>query len=90
MGIKDLLRHADKTRQAQIKRLQQNGSSSHNFTVCWIPCRTLLSDNILEESGVLGEANVTELNLYFQPLESDLLSLELENAFSELYLVSTS
>ncbi|KAI9727988.1 MAG: hypothetical protein M1828_005393 [Chrysothrix sp. TS-e1954] len=71
---------------AQIKRLQQDGNTNHDFTVCWVPRRTLLSDNILEESGVLGEVNVTELNLYFQSLESDLLSLELDNAFGDLYL----
>ena len=53
-----------------------------------MPRRTLLSDKILEETGVLGDANIAELRLYFQPLESDLLSLELEDAFGDLYLVS--
>ena len=41
---------------------------------------------ILEEHGVLGEANIVEWALNFVPLESDLLSLELEDTFSELYL----
>jgi len=41
---------------------------------------------LLEEHGVLGEANVTELNLHFIPLEHDLLSLELEDAFSDMCL----
>jgi hypothetical protein len=40
----------------------------------------------LEEHGVLGEANITELPLNFIPLEHDLLSLELENSFSDLVL----
>jgi hypothetical protein len=35
---------------------------------------------------VLGEANITELPLNFIPLEHDLLSLELENSFSDLVL----
>ena len=39
---------------------------------------------ILEEHGVLGEANITELALHFVPLEQDLLSLELESSFSDL------
>ena len=41
---------------------------------------------LLEEHGVLGEANVTEFDLHFVPLEKDLLSLELEQAFSDVCL----
>lgn len=41
---------------------------------------------ILEEHGVLGEANILEWDLNFVPLEPDLLSLELENSFSDLCL----
>lgn len=41
---------------------------------------------ILEEHGVLGEANITELALNLVPLEPDVLSLELEDSFSDLSL----
>ena len=41
---------------------------------------------ILEESGVLGEATIFEFSLHFVPLEQDVLSLELEESFSDLYL----
>lgn len=51
-----------------------------------MPRRTLVSDQILEENGVLGEVNIAECPLYLIPLEPDLLSLELEDAFSDLYL----
>jgi len=51
-----------------------------------VPRRTLLSDRILEENGVLGEVNMLQSPLYFISLEPDLLSLELEDAFSDLYL----
>ena len=46
-----------------------------------------MSDQILEETGVLGEANIHEYQLYFVPLADDVLSLELEDAFSDLYLL---
>jgi hypothetical protein len=46
----------------------------------------MVSNMILEEHGVLGEANITELALNFVPLEPDLLSLELEDAFGSLIL----
>lgn len=51
-----------------------------------MPRRTLVSNLLLEEHGVLGEANITELDLHFLPLEPDLLSLELPDAFGDLYL----
>jgi len=35
---------------------------------------------------VLGDTNIAELPLYFFPLEKDLLSLELEDSFQDLYL----
>jgi hypothetical protein len=51
-----------------------------------VPRRTLLSDKVLEEAGVLGDTNVAELPLYFFPLEKDVLSLELNDSFRDLYL----
>lgn len=71
----------------QIKTLQRNGNVEHEFSIFWVPRRTLVSDKILEEEGVLGDVSIAEMNIYFFPLESDVLSLELENGFSDLYLV---
>ncbi|KAI9679995.1 MAG: hypothetical protein M1817_005010 [Caeruleum heppii] len=71
---------------AQIKRLQQNKQVDHDFSVFWVPRRALVSDKILENAGILGDVNLSEFPLYFMPLESDLLSLELEDSFGDLYL----
>jgi hypothetical protein len=48
----------------------------------------LVSNKILEAEGVLGDVNIAELPLFFLPLEDDMLSLELDGAFNDLYLVS--
>lgn len=45
-----------------------------------------MSEKILEEAGVLGDTSIAEFPLYFLPLEQDLLSLELNDSFSDLYL----
>ncbi len=74
----------------QIKKIQRNGSVEHEITVCWIPRRTLVSNKILEDEGVLGDVNVLELPIYFLPLEDDMLSLELDDAFGDLYMVSST
>lgn len=71
---------------AQIKHLQRNGSVEHEITIVWVPRRTLLSNKILEDAGVLGDVNIQELSILFLPLEKDLLSLELKDGFQDLYL----
>jgi hypothetical protein len=45
-----------------------------------------VSEQILEQAGVLGDTSIAEFPLYFLPLEKDLLSLELEDSFADLYL----
>ncbi|KAL8719175.1 MAG: hypothetical protein Q9225_003796, partial [Loekoesia sp. 1 TL-2023] len=70
----------------QIKRLQQNSSVEHEFSVIWVPRRTLISDKILEESGVLGDIAVEVLPLHFVPLDQDVLSLAYDDPFGDLYL----
>jgi len=70
----------------EIIRLQRESQSPHEFHIFWVPRRTVLSDKILEEAGVLGDTNVAELPLFFFPLEDDLLSLELNDSFRDLYL----
>jgi hypothetical protein len=50
----------------------------------------MTSDQLLEEAGVLGEASVSEWPLFFVPLADDVLSLELEDAASDLYFVCVS
>ena len=46
-----------------------------------------MSNKIFEDAGVLGDISVEELPLYFLPLEQDLLSMELETSFTDLFLV---
>jgi hypothetical protein len=47
----------------------------------------MVSDQLLEGAGVLGEASVSEWPLYFIPLADDVLSLELDDAVKDVYLV---
>ncbi|KAL7798108.1 Sec1-like protein [Trichoderma ceciliae] len=78
-------RHAEAI-AAQIKRIRRESQTTHDFHIFWVPRRTLVSDQLLEEAGVLGDVNISELPLLFFPLEDDVLSLELEDSFKDLYL----
>ncbi|KAH9994160.1 vacuolar protein sorting 33A-like protein [Xylariaceae sp. FL0662B] len=85
MARGECARHAQSIAE-QIKRLQRESQTGHEFHIFWVPRRTLVSDKLLEEAGVLGDVNIAELPLYFFPLERDILSLELENSFRDLFL----
>ncbi|KAG6009534.1 hypothetical protein E4U21_002170 [Claviceps maximensis] len=78
-------RHAE-TIANQIQRIRRQSQTTHEFHVFWVPRRTLVSDQLLEEAGVLGDINISELPLFFFPLEKDVLSLELDDSFRDLYL----
>ena len=45
-----------------------------------------MSNKIFEDAGVLGDLVILEFPLYFLALEQDLLSLELEDSFGDLFL----
>ncbi|EMC94972.1 hypothetical protein BAUCODRAFT_34968, partial [Baudoinia panamericana UAMH 10762] len=70
----------------QIRLVRSESKIDHDFSIIWVPRRTLVSNVVLEEHGVLGEANISEWDLQFVSLEPDVLSLELEDAFSDLVL----
>jgi hypothetical protein len=71
-----------------MSRLRVSSDVEHEFSIIWVPRRTLMSDRILEAQGVLGDATLHVYPLFFIPLADDLLSLELDSAFGDLYLVN--
>jgi hypothetical protein len=71
----------------QIKRIRRDSQIEHEFSIFWVPRRTMVSDQLLEGAGVLGEASVSEWPLYFIPLADDVMSLELDDAVKNVYLV---
>jgi hypothetical protein len=81
-----IFRHFFDLALEHIQRLQRESQTGHEFSIFWVPRRTLVSDKLLEEAGVLGDTSIAELPMYFIPLEKDLLSLELDDGFSDMYL----
>ena len=71
----------------QIKAHIKDGQK-HMYTILLVPRVSTLVNRILEEEGVLGEVNVSAFNLQFIPIADDVVSLENENAFKEVHLVS--
>ncbi|PCH34073.1 Sec1-like protein [Wolfiporia cocos MD-104 SS10] len=69
----------------QLKRLARE-SQKHTFTLLLVPRTSTLVTRILEEEGVLGDISISSYNLQFIPLADDVVSLEHDNAFKELYV----
>lgn len=72
----------------QIKRHARE-SQKHTYTLFLVPRTSTLVTRILEEEGVLGDVTVSSYNLQFIPLAEDVISLENDNAFKEIWVVST-
>jgi len=67
-------------------REQQQPHGPKEFHVYFVPRKTSVCVDVFEQGGVLGDVILGELPLLFIPLEEDLLSLELDSCFAELYL----
>jgi|ERR1700691_375901 hypothetical protein len=71
----------------QIKRHARE-SQKHTYTLLLVPRTSTLVTRILEEEGVLGDVTISSYNLQFIPLAEDVISLENDNAFNEIWVVS--
>ncbi|THH33141.1 hypothetical protein EUX98_g1037 [Antrodiella citrinella] len=69
----------------QIKRHGRE-SQKHNYTLLLVPRTSTLVSRILEEEGVLGDVTISSYNLQFIPLAEDVLSLENDWAFKEIWV----
>ncbi len=49
-----------------------------------------MCDRILEEEGVWGLVDIHEFPLHLVPFENDLMSMEVEHGFRDLFLVLSS
>ncbi|KAJ7150254.1 Sec1-like protein, partial [Mycena filopes] len=69
----------------QIKRHAKE-SQKHTYTLLLVPRISTLVSRILEEEGVLGDVRISSYNLQFIPIADDVISLENENAFKEIWV----
>ncbi|CAB4399332.1 unnamed protein product [Rhizophagus irregularis] len=65
-----------------IAHHQKDVVSNYEYNLFFVPRRTMICERVLEEAGI----TIGEYHLDLIPFEDDLLSLELDNTFKELYL----
>lgn len=72
---------------AQVKQaLRSPAPESHEFSVFFVPRRTIACERALEAAGVYGDLALGELAFDLVPYDADLLSLELDEAFRDCVL----
>ncbi|KAH9178834.1 Sec1-like protein [Lactarius sanguifluus] len=69
----------------QIKRHGME-SQKHTYTLLLVPRTSTLITRVLEEEGVLGDVTVSSYNLQFIPIADDVISLENNEAFKEIWV----
>ncbi|KAI0049280.1 Sec1-like protein [Auriscalpium vulgare] len=69
----------------QIKRHARE-SKKHTYTLLLVPRISTLVTRVLEEEGVLGDVTISSYNLQFIPIADDVISLENDNAFKEIWV----
>ena len=69
-----------------LEKARKAGEASRQYTVYFLPRRSMLCENVLAEEGVHKLLTVKELALPFFVLEDDVLSLEHPPSFAELFL----
>ncbi|KAI0347981.1 Sec1-like protein [Trametopsis cervina] len=68
----------------QIKRHARE-AQRHTYTLFLVPRTSTLVTRILEEEGVLGDVTIAAYNLQFIPIADDVISLEHDTAFKEIW-----
>ncbi|KAG6851377.1 hypothetical protein H0H93_005775 [Arthromyces matolae] len=68
-----------------IKRHSKE-SKKHTYTLLLVPRTSNLVAQILEEEGVLGDITISSYNLQFIPLAEDVVSLEYDNTFKDVWV----
>ena len=72
-----------------IKQEERSGGGSGiktEFHILFVPRKSLLCEKRLVEGGVLGSLSCSSLPAYLFPLDTDLLSMELPNAYRDVVL----
>lgn len=75
--------------EEQIKRHAKD-AAKHTYTLLLVPRVSTLVTRILEEEGVLGDVSISSYNLQFIPIEEDVVSLEYESVFKDIWVVCSN
>eukprot|EP00002_Diphylleia_rotans_P012490 TRINITY_DN2441_c0_g1_i2.p1 TRINITY_DN2441_c0_g1~~TRINITY_DN2441_c0_g1_i2.p1 ORF type:complete len:518 (-),score=94.82 TRINITY_DN2441_c0_g1_i2:652-2205(-) len=71
---------------AQHIHHQRKSDPTKTYTITFVPRRTMICENVLEEEGVYGDVSILEYPLDLIPFDDDILSLEMDTTYRECVL----
>lgn len=77
------------TLERSLEQIKAAQPKAHVFHLLVVPRMMVVCRDALEQLGVLGSVEIHEYQLGLIPLEKDVLSLEAENVWKRISLVST-
>ena len=88
--VPNVYAHCSDSMYADQVKAHIRESQKHRYTLFLVPRTSTLVSRILEEEGILGDITISSYNLQFIPIADDVISLENDNAFNELWVVCVS
>jgi hypothetical protein len=71
---------------SKLNQQKTKGNNAKQYGIIFVPRRSRVCEEKLKEQGVRGEIIIDELNLDFLPIDTDLLSMEANDCFRDIYL----
>ena len=82
----ELIANLVKDEVMKIKQQKSKEGLYKQYGIIFVPRISRVCEEILKERGVRGDIIIDELNLDFLPIDTDLLSMESNECFRDLYL----
>ncbi|CAF0812306.1 unnamed protein product [Adineta ricciae] len=71
---------------SKLNSQRSKGASPKQYGIIFVPRRSRVCEEKLKEQGVRGDIIIDELNLDFIPIDTDVLSMESNDCFRDIYL----
>jgi hypothetical protein len=82
----EIIANTIKDEMNKINQQKNKETIIKQYGIIFVPRRSRVCEEKLKEKGVRGDIIIDELNLDFLPIDTDLLSMESNDCFRDLYL----
>ena len=82
----DLIGNMIKDEMTKLTQTKPRETTPKQYGILFVPRRSRVCEEKLKEKGVRGDVIIDELNLDFLPIDTDLLSMESNECFRDIYL----
>ena len=82
----EIIANTIKDEMLKLNQQKSKETAYKQYGIIFVPRRSRVCEERLKAQGVRGDVIIDELNLDFLPMDTDLLSMEMNDSFRDLYL----